>query len=133
MEKYRIMCYIFSRSWFFSTGDLFQGNISTKIRNYEEKDQGQIHVHILSKSSATVVQEIVVHGKEREGEKGTYRSSRVINEYTRSRIFRHPGARVRHPDIPPTLSQGISCLIMEVVYFQQNKKSRRSRKRKMSH
>ena len=37
---------------------------------YDEKDQGQNHDHILSKSSPTSVEEISARGKEREGEKG---------------------------------------------------------------
>jgi hypothetical protein len=64
------MCFVLSRSWISSTGKLFKGKISTEIQNYDEKDHGQIHVHIFSKSSVPVIQEIVAHWKEREGEKG---------------------------------------------------------------
>ncbi len=64
------LCVLFFPGYGFLPDKLFKGKISTEIQRYYEKDHGQIHDHIFSKSSATSVQEIVSHWKEREREKG---------------------------------------------------------------
>ena len=90
-------------------GNDFYGD--TRLR---QKDPGQMHAHIFPKSSSRDFQEIVSNEKEREGGKRQASTTdRSMNSWLGSRtdpVFRHPGAHVSHPDIPPTLSQFISIL-----------------------